>query len=256
MESWSPQQDTWSRFARPQRERRPGASLTKATRGRLEHRIAAAYRAGPLFLVGDAAHVHSPAGGQGMNTGIQDAANLGWKLAFASAALARAGSAPELLLASYEDERRPVGGQVMILTHLLYWGEAGTGTLASVVRSRLLPAVAPAIPFLLKRRRLMAAGVRVLSQLNVRYQQSPISMTGHPPGRHGSRPGERGPDRSSVGLTDDFQPAAHFLGIGDSASVADYPSGRTPTTPAPLQPRIRYDATFGPGYSGVRAARA
>jgi 2-polyprenyl-6-methoxyphenol hydroxylase-like FAD-dependent oxidoreductase len=66
------------------------------------------YRVGRVFLAGDAAHVHSPAGGQGMNTGLQDAANLGWKLA-----AALQGWAPDGLLDSYHAERYPVGRAVL-----------------------------------------------------------------------------------------------------------------------------------------------
>ena len=66
------------------------------------------YRVGRVLLAGDAAHVHSPAGGQGMNTGLQDAANLGWKLAATIQ-----GWAPEGLLDSYDAERRPVGRLVL-----------------------------------------------------------------------------------------------------------------------------------------------
>jgi 2-polyprenyl-6-methoxyphenol hydroxylase-like FAD-dependent oxidoreductase len=73
-----------------------------------EERQVPAYRVGRVFLAGDAAHVHSPAGGQGMNTGLQDAANLSWKLA----AVLR-GRAPGSLLDSYHDERHPVGKQVL-----------------------------------------------------------------------------------------------------------------------------------------------
>ena len=76
-----------------------------------ERRQARHYRAGRVFLAGDAAHVHSPLGGQGMNTGIGDAMNLGWKL---SAAVAD--SAPPWLLDSYEAERHPVGASVLRLT--------------------------------------------------------------------------------------------------------------------------------------------
>ena len=76
-----------------------------------ERRQARHYRAGRVFLAGDAAHVHSPLGGQGMNTGIGDAMNLGWKLA----ATVR-GSAPPWLLDSYERERHPVGASVLKLT--------------------------------------------------------------------------------------------------------------------------------------------
>ncbi|SDL22575.1 FAD-dependent oxidoreductase [Streptomyces indicus] len=66
------------------------------------------YRTGRVFLAGDAAHTHSPAGGQGMNTGLQDANNLGWKLA-----AVLTGRAPEALLDSYQDERHPVGSAVL-----------------------------------------------------------------------------------------------------------------------------------------------
>jgi 2-polyprenyl-6-methoxyphenol hydroxylase-like FAD-dependent oxidoreductase len=73
-----------------------------------DERQAPHYRVGRVFLAGDAAHVHSPAGGQGMNTGLQDAANLGWKLAAAAQ-----GRAPRGLLDSYEAERHPVGRLVL-----------------------------------------------------------------------------------------------------------------------------------------------
>jgi 2-polyprenyl-6-methoxyphenol hydroxylase-like FAD-dependent oxidoreductase len=76
-----------------------------------ERRQAQRYRVDRVFLAGDAAHVHSPLGGQGMNTGIQDAMNLGWKLAAAVH-----GRAPSWLLDSYERERYRVGAQVLALT--------------------------------------------------------------------------------------------------------------------------------------------
>ncbi|MYM89240.1 NAD(P)-binding protein [Rugamonas sp. FT82W] len=72
-----------------------------------ETRHAAQYRQGRIFLAGDAAHIHMPAGGQGMNVGMQDAFNLGWKLA----AVVR-GQAPQALLDSYHDERHPLGAQL------------------------------------------------------------------------------------------------------------------------------------------------
>jgi 2-polyprenyl-6-methoxyphenol hydroxylase-like FAD-dependent oxidoreductase len=76
-----------------------------------ERRQARHYRKGRVFLAGDAAHVHSPLGGQGMNTGIGDAMNLGWKLADTVR-----GSAPPSLLDTYEGERHPVGASVLALT--------------------------------------------------------------------------------------------------------------------------------------------
>ncbi|MBX6724335.1 MAG: FAD-dependent monooxygenase, partial [Dactylosporangium sp.] len=78
---------------------------------RLQHRQAVTYRSGRVFVAGDAAHVHSPAGAQGMNTGIQDAVNLGWKVA-----LVARGLTPARLLDSYDVERRPVGAMVVRAT--------------------------------------------------------------------------------------------------------------------------------------------
>ncbi len=73
-----------------------------------DERQVAEYRHGRVFLAGDAAHVHSPMGGQGMNTGIQDAANLAWKL---DAVL---GGAPDDVLDTYHSERHPIGKRVLV----------------------------------------------------------------------------------------------------------------------------------------------
>ncbi|MEV0614599.1 FAD-dependent monooxygenase [Nonomuraea sp. NPDC050404] len=81
---------------------------------RVNIRLAERYRVGRVFLAGDAAHVHSPAGGQGLNTGVQDAYNLGWKLARVLA------GAPEELLETYEEERRPVAARVLGLSSDLH----------------------------------------------------------------------------------------------------------------------------------------
>ncbi|MBT2233302.1 FAD-dependent oxidoreductase [Nonomuraea sp. NEAU-A123] len=77
---------------------------------RVNIRLADSYRTGRVFLAGDAVHVHSPAGGQGLNTGVQDAYNLGWKLARVLA------GAPAALLDTYEEERRPVAARVLGLS--------------------------------------------------------------------------------------------------------------------------------------------
>ncbi|MFH8345822.1 FAD-dependent oxidoreductase [Streptomyces sp. NPDC018045] len=99
------------------------------------------YRVGRAFLAGDAAHVHSPAGGQGMNTGLQDAANLSWKLA----AVLR-GDAPDSLLDSYDTERHPVGKKVLrssgALVRLAQVRSAPTRALRAVL-ARLLNTVPP-----------------------------------------------------------------------------------------------------------------
>jgi 2-polyprenyl-6-methoxyphenol hydroxylase-like FAD-dependent oxidoreductase len=85
------------------------------TRFKSERKQAVHYRVGRVFLAGDAAHVHSPAGAQGMNTGIGDAMNLGWKMAAAIK-----GTAPSWLLDTYETERHPVGAKVLKMTDRLF----------------------------------------------------------------------------------------------------------------------------------------
>ncbi|MFG2003862.1 FAD-dependent oxidoreductase [Spirillospora sp. NPDC048911] len=127
-------------------------------------RLADAYQRGRVLLAGDAAHVHPPTGGQGLNTGIQDAYNLGWKLA------AVLDGAPESLLASYEQERRPIAEAVLGLS------------------TRLLEAA---------ENRDHRRG-REVSQLDLGYLESPLSMTD--PGRdHGVLPGDRAPDAPVTG---------------------------------------------------------
>jgi hypothetical protein len=84
--------------------------------------LADRFRAGRVFLAGDAAHIHSPAGGQGLNTSIQDAYNLGWKLG----AVLRHG-APDALLDSYERERRPVAADMLGLSTRIHQGTARRG---------------------------------------------------------------------------------------------------------------------------------
>ena len=158
---------------------------------RLQHRIADRYRDGPVFLAGDAAHVNSPAGGQGMNTGIQDAVNLGWKVAFAPYS-----SAPDDLLDSYEQERRPVARLVRALTDLVFWAESGTDPLAAFTRAGLAPLGAPVLPLILRRPALISQAVRVLSQLRVSYHTSPLSVETTPSPRGRLRPGDRLPDRT------------------------------------------------------------
>lgn len=157
---------------------------------RLQHRLADSFRYDRLFLAGDAAHAHSPAAAQGMNTGILDAVNLGWKLAFASDECDH----PDLL-ASYERERRPVARQVLALTHLVFFAEASTHPLPSFLRGTLVPLAAPALPLLLRQPRLMAQVVRMLSQRWVRYRHSPLSVEGTPSNGRWPRPGDRLPDQ-------------------------------------------------------------
>ena len=152
----------------------------------LQHRHATRYRAGPVFLAGDAAHVHSPAGAQGMNTGIQDAWNLGWKLA-----LVGRGLAEEALLDSYDAERRPVGGFVVRFTDRAFSVATSTNSLIRALRTRVVPQV---LPLGLRFDRAVAAGFRTVAQLNIGYRHSPAVEEGDPRLRRGPRAGDRLPD--------------------------------------------------------------
>src|SRR5215472_17258013 len=153
---------------------------------RLHHRQAAHYKAGRVFLAGDAAHIHSPAGGQGMNTGIQDAWNLAWKLA-----LVVRGVADDRLLESYEAERWPVGRFLLRFTDRAFSVVGSGGPLLPVLGSLLAPWLAPLV---LRSRRVRAYGFRFVSQLGIRYRESPIVREGNPAPRRGPRAGDRLPD--------------------------------------------------------------
>ena len=104
-------------------------------------RQAERYRQGNVFLAGDAAHVHSPAGGQGMNTGIQDAFNLGWKLASVVN-----GSAPETLLDTYEQERRPVGKRAVTTSDRILRSLLVRNNVLREVRELLVRTLVPRLP--------------------------------------------------------------------------------------------------------------
>ena len=203
-------------------------SLAWSARIRVQRRVADRFRQGRLYLAGDAAHTYSPATGQGMNAAIQDAANLGWKLAFAAA---QPGSGP--LLDSYDRERRPVARQVRAMTHLAFWAEAATGSIPSALRGRLAPLAAPLGSALIGRRRLVAAGIRVLSQLRVSYRDSPLSVEGTPRRRGGPRAGDRLPDQlvRSAGRSIQLhallaRPGVHILLDRDADRLDTWPPGR------------------------------
>jgi 2-polyprenyl-6-methoxyphenol hydroxylase-like FAD-dependent oxidoreductase len=138
------------------------------------------YRRGHVLLAGDAVHIHTPAGGQGMNTGITDAHNLGWKLA-----LVAAGRAPGQLLDSYGREREPVAAQVLGLTHTL----VRFGTLTHPVQRALRDAIVPAA---FRVGPVHRRAVRRWTQVNVGYPASSLTRPG--PGRGRPRPGQRVPD--------------------------------------------------------------
>ena len=135
---------------------------------RVHHRVAEQFRRGRGFLVGDAGHVHSPVGAQGMNTGLGDAVNLGWKLA---AALGHA--APATLLDTYEAERLPFARQLIQTTDRAFTAATSPTAWARLVRTQLVPRLAPLLWRLPWVRRLM---FRTVSQIGIAYPNSPLSQ--------------------------------------------------------------------------------
>src|ERR687894_331959 len=159
-------------------------------RFRLHHRGVNSYRVGRTFVAGDAAHIHSPAGGQGMNTGIQDAYNLAWKLA-----LVLEGRAPDSFLDSYHEERYPVGRRLLQTTDRLFNVAATHNPMLIRLRNFLLPLILPRV---MGKRSLRARAFRFVSQLGIMYPDS--SIVGEDLGgadrtfRSGPAAGHRAPD--------------------------------------------------------------
>lgn len=179
---------------------------------RIQRRLADTYRRGRALLAGDAAHIRSPFGGQGMNTGIGDAENLAFKLA-----LVVAGRADAALLDTYEAERRPVASDVLKTTSGLTEIVVGHGRVARLIRDHI------AIPLLNRtwmRRRIAEKS----SQLQISYRRGPWGAARWLPGMH---PGDRIPDRdcvaadgSAVRLYDALGPSWAVLGAPACAEVA------------------------------------
>ena len=149
------------------------------SRFHISHRKVQNFRVGRVFLAGDSAHIHSPAGGQGMNTGIQDACNLAWKLG-----LVVRHQSPDSLLDSYNEEREPVAKMVLSLTDRLTRMATLQGAIGQQVRDALLP---------------MLTGIdlvedriaETVAEIGIQYRRSSIvsGKTGH-----ALHAGDRAPD--------------------------------------------------------------
>ncbi len=192
------------------------------SRFRVHHRIVDSYRRGRIFVAGDAAHIHSPAGGQGMNTGIQDAFNLAWKLA-----AALRGQADDRFLDSYDAERRPVGRLLLERTDRLFQLASTSNRFLLAVRNFAIPRLLPRV--------LASAGARrrvfrFISQLAIRYSESPIvSEEGawdhrrlHRGARAPDAPLPPAADAGSAGATifeATRSPAHHLLVFGTAAET-------------------------------------
>lgn len=181
---------------------------------RIQRRLAETYRRGRVLLAGDAAHIHSPFGGQGMNTGIGDAENLAWKLA-----LVVTGRADARIIDTYEAERRPVAEEVLETTSGVTKVVMGTGPVSRLLRDHV------AVP-LLNRAWLQRLIIDKSSQLQISYRRGPLGTRRWLPG-HSPRPGDRIPDRvlidadnEAVRLYDVLGPHWAVIGAAHLADVA------------------------------------
>ncbi|WP_295957190.1 FAD-dependent oxidoreductase [Rhodoferax sp.] len=184
-------------------------SVSWASAYNMNARLADRYRVGRVFLMGDAAHIHPPTGGQGLNTSVQDAYNLGWKLA------AVASGAPDTLLDSYEEERRPVAAAMLgLATELLDAAKRGE----------------------------MRRG-REVHQLDIGYPESSLTLALEQPQRAGGLlAGNRAPDAPV--RNDDGQPTRLFdLFRGTHWTLLGY---EVPRSTVQERPGLRIH-TFGPG---------
>ncbi|MCC7527209.1 MAG: FAD-dependent monooxygenase [Candidatus Melainabacteria bacterium] len=186
----------------------------------IHQRSVSKYRVGRVFLCGDAAHIHSPVGGQGMNTGMQDAFNLGWKLA-----LALRGIGDEKLLDSYNEERHPVGQELLKGTDLATTVATLRNPLAQQIRNHVMS-------FLTQQEVIQQRMRKVGSMLAVNYRSSPIvaekrglteiqltpsedsekpSIPGYIEFARGPLPGDRAPD--AVMVDQDLNPIRVYEAI-------------------------------------------
>jgi 2-polyprenyl-6-methoxyphenol hydroxylase-like FAD-dependent oxidoreductase len=189
----------------PSIQKEAGAGL--AVRGcrwfstyRIHHRRAARFRNGRCFVLGDAAHIHSPVGAQGMNTGLQDAYNLAWKLA-----LVNAGKAAAELLDSYEAERLPVAQRLLATTDSLFSIIVSEKTAAGLFRTLVMPRM---LALAMKIDRIRKTFFRSIAQLGIRYRSSSLSATPRVWPEKAPRGGDRFPwlkaKLSSTGSVEDL----------------------------------------------------
>jgi 2-polyprenyl-6-methoxyphenol hydroxylase-like FAD-dependent oxidoreductase len=201
----------------------------------VHHRVADRFRRGRLFLLGDAAHIHSPVGGQGMNTGLGDAMNLAWKLAAVVGGRAKAD-----LLDTYEPERIAFARKLVATTDRAFQAASSAGRVAEVVRTNIVPRLVPRILRTKLGRRIF---FRALSQTGIEYRASPWSGKSIGAVRAGDRLPWVAP--AQPGEADNFTPLrsldwqGHVYGTASSGLRARCDERRIPLHVFPFDPRAR-----------------
>ena len=152
---------------------------------RIHHRRAVRFRDRRCFLLGDAAHIHSPVGAQGMNTGLQDAYNLAWKLA-----LVVNKQADAALLDSYEAERVPIAERLLNTTDRGFRLVVSDSWLAGLFRTKILARIGA---FAMSLKRIQAFAFRTVSQTGIHYRWGPLSKMAEPLPSNAPLAGDRFP---------------------------------------------------------------
>jgi hypothetical protein len=205
--------------------------------------VAGRFRAGRAFLLGDAAHIHSPVGAQGKNTGIGDAVNLAWKLA-----AALNGSAAEGLLDTYEAERRPFALGLVNTTDRIFTLASKPGRFPAFLRTAVVPIV---VPFLMRMPAARRFLFRTVSQIAIRYARSALSVGVAGSVRGGDRlpwvPADDGPDNFAPLSSVAWQ--AHVYGEASPALTEACAAGGLPLhvfswTPAAERAGLARDALY------------
>ena len=203
---------------------------------RVHHRVANHFVRGRAFLLGDAAHIHSPVGGQGMNTGIGDAVNLAWKLA----AVLR-GRADASLLSSYEPERIAFARRLVATTDNAFTVVTSSGAIARLVRLHIVPLLLP-LAFALKPLRRYMFGT--VSQTKVNYRGSSLSV-GQAGEVHGGHRLPWVPPASDAAAQDNFAPLTsldwqvHVYGNAAPELAAECDRRKLPLHIFPWRPQMR-----------------
>jgi 2-polyprenyl-6-methoxyphenol hydroxylase-like FAD-dependent oxidoreductase len=204
---------------------------------RIHHRAASRFRERRCFLLGDAAHIHSPVGAQGMNTGLQDAYNLAWKLA-----LVVKGQADVRLLDSYEEERVPVARRLLETTDRAFMLVVSDSWLMGLLRTQVLARVAAFVLGLEPARRL---AFRTVSQTGIHYRTNGLSQTRAELPEDAPRAGDRfpwlrlrlqagGPVEDLFEKFDDLH--FHLFVAGQTAPKAALPDGMLQVHEVPCDP--------------------
>lgn len=180
---------------------------------RVHHRVADHFGKGRAFLLGDAAHIHSPVGAQGMNTGIGDAINLAWKLA-----AVLKGEAPPRILESFESERIGFARRLVATTDRIFTIATKRGAIGTFIRIRIVPPLMPILFRIPAVRRFM---FRTVSQIGIKYPESAMSS-----GKAGDVAGGDRLPWVPMGSSDNFTPLtsmawqAHVYGEAKQSATA------------------------------------